>query len=295
MKYHLSNDQDSILDTLNEQGYVILENVLDGNLLDQISGELDHWFKKTPKCQGDFYGYDTTRFGSLLSKAPSTQKLALHKDITPLIEKILGPNCDWYQLNIAQAVRIHPGSTQQPPHRDQDMWPCEKSCEYLVNAIWAIDDFTDENGATIVYPKSHTTSEDFDYETFEYKTAETTVAKMPKGSVLFFLGSLIHCGGANKFLKDRTGIIFSYSLGWLKGSENQFLTYPPEIAKTFSNDIQNLLGYRIHMPNLGGFENHCPSILLEENVPEAIPAVDYLPDHLLDIIKSMKEENLLAS
>lgn len=299
MKLHSINN-DEIMDQLLEDGYVIIENLIDESFVGQIAEELDVWFDKTPLCQGDFYGWNTTRFGSLLSKAPSTQKLALHSVVTPIMEKILGPNCDWYQLNVAQAVRIHPGTKdkpcfQQPPHRDQDMWPCEKNCEYMVNVIWAIDDFTEENGATIVYPKSHTTSAEFDYTTFDYKTAETKVAAMPKGSALIFLGSLIHCGGANKFFRDRTGVIFSYSLGWLKGSENQFLTYPPEVAKNFSPEIQKLIGYQIHMPNLGGYENHCPSVLLKGERPEILPAVDAFPDSIQQIIDGMKEQNLLAS
>ncbi len=286
---------DPLIETLESDGYVLIENLMEPNLLDRITDELNYWFEKTPLSQGDFYGWNTKRFGSLFTKAPATQQLALHPTVTPIMEHILGPNCDWYQLNVAQAVRILPGSMQQPPHRDQDMWPCEKKFEYMVNVMWAIDDFTEENGATIVYPKSHTTSEEFDYNTYDYKSAKTEVAAMPKGSALVFLGSLIHGGGANKSLAGRTGIIFSYSLGWLKGSENQFLTYPPEVAKTLPPGIQDLIGYRIHMPNLGGIESHCPSVLLKDSVPENLPAVDYFPKEIQDIIDNMKAQNLLAS
>lgn len=286
---------EKLIEELESDGFAIVENLMEPDLLIQISKELNSEFKKTPLCQGDFYGWNTKRFGSLFTKAPSTQKLALHSKVLPVLDHILGPNCDWYQLNVAQAVRILPGSMQQPPHRDQEMWPCQKDFEYMVNVMWAIDDFTEENGATIVYPRSHTTSEAFDYDNFQWKNAEPRFAEMPKGSALVFLGSLIHGGGANISLAGRTGIIMSYSLGWLKGSENQFLTYPPEVARTFPKEIQELLGYKIHMPNLGGVESHCPSVLLEEKIPDQLPAIDYFPPEIQDVIDDMKAQKLLAS
>ncbi len=271
------------LDELRAKGYVIIENVLGKRLTDQISSELDCWFKETPKCQGDFYGWKTTRFGSLLSKAPSTQDLVLKPEITSLIDAILGPNCDWWQLNLSQAVRIHPGSAMQPPHRDDEMWSCHKDCEYLVNVMWAIDDFTEENGATRIWPRSH-----YNALTRDMDETDAIVAEMPRGSALLFLGSLTHAGGANISKSGRTGIIMSYSLGWLKQYENQFLAYPEEVASTFSKEIQDLIGYRIHKPNLGGYENHCPSVLLSGNRPDILPAVDCLPDEILAQLEALK-------
>lgn len=287
--------KENLIEELERDGFVIIENLMESDLLQQISDELNCSFKKTPRCKGDFYGWNTKRFGTIFTKAPATQNLALHPTITPVLDHILGPNCDWYQLNVAQAVRILPGSMQQPPHRDQEMWPCKKDFEYMVNVMWAIDDFTEKNGATVVYPQSHTTSEAFDYDNFQWKTAKSKFAEMPKGSALVFLGSLIHGGGANISLAGRTGIIMSYALGWLKGSENQFLTYPPEVARNFPKEIQELLGYKIHMPNLGGVESHCPSVLLEDNVPDNLPAVDYFPQEIQNVIDDMKEQKLLAS
>ncbi|WP_339863264.1 phytanoyl-CoA dioxygenase family protein [Paremcibacter congregatus] len=273
------------VDTLRSKGYVILENMISPDLLSNVSQELDQWFAKTPRCQGDFYGEDTTRYGSLLTKAPSSQDLALHPDISYIADEILGPNCDWYQLNLGQAVRIHPGAPQQPPHRDEEMWPCPKSCEYLINVMWAIDDFTLENGATRIWPRSHFASLNRDMD-----EAEAIVAEMPKGSALIFLGSVTHCGGANRYFEHRTGIIFSYSLGWLKQYENQFLAYPPKVAATFPPELQALIGYKVHRPNLGGYENNCPSVLLQETIPETLPAVDCLPPEIEQQLAALRSQ-----
>ncbi len=282
-----------LISKLEKDGYLVLENLINEEMVSRLSSEMDVWFDKTPACQGDFYGQGTTtRFGSLLSKAPTTQDIVLHPEIMPLIDTFLGPNCDCYQLSLSQAVRIHPGAAMQPVHKDELMWPHQKDCEWMINVIWAIDDFKEENGATRLWPAHTDNGGDF-----EYNMGDSVVAEMPKGSALIFLGSTRHCGGANISLAGRTGIIFSYALGWLKQNENQFLAYPPEVARNFPKEIQDLIGYRIHRPNLGGYEYYCPSVLLEKEGarPEVLPAVDALQPEIQAIIDDMKREDRWAS
>lgn len=273
------------IDRLRSQGFCILEDFIDSGHLERIKRELEPWIQETPHCQGDFYGWQTTRFGSVLTKAPSCVDLIAHPVSLSIADAVLGPFCDWFQLNLTQVVRIHPGPPQQPPHRDEEMWPCNKSHEYLINVMLALDDFTAENGATRIWSKSDCLPESRDMD-----ESEAFVAKMKKGSALIFLGSLTHCGGANVSEQHRTGLIVSYCLGWIKQYENQFLAYPPYVAKRFPKAIQDLLGYRIHRPNLGGFENQCPSILFDENRPETLPAIDALPPEIESELRKLREK-----
>lgn len=264
---------DTSLDRLRAEGYAVIRNAVPEAAMDAISADLAPWFDATPRCRGDFYGWKTTRFGSLLSKAESTHRLVLAPRILGLVDAILGPHCDFYQLNLSQAVRIHPGERAQVPHRDEEMWPCRKGrAEYLVNVMWALDDFTFENGATRLWPRSQFASLDRGID-----PDAAVAAEMPRGSALVFLGSLTHGGGANTSAGPRTGIIFSYCLGWLKQYENQFLAYPPAVAKRFPKLLRDLIGYRIHRPNLGGYEGQDPSVLFE-SASSALPAVDALPE-----------------
>ncbi|MGN6356061.1 MAG: phytanoyl-CoA dioxygenase family protein, partial [Novosphingobium sp.] len=54
---------------------------------------------------------------------------------------------------------------------------------------------------------------------------------------------------------------------------------PPAIARRVSPDRAALVGYAQHRPNLGNVEGQCPSILLQDNVPDFLPAIDALrPD-----------------
>jgi hypothetical protein len=62
----------------------------------------------------------------------------------------------------------------------------------------------------------------------------------------------------------------------LKQYENAFLTYPPQVASRFSKPIRDLLGYRIHRPNLGGYEGQDPAVLFETD-SHTLAAVDAIP------------------
>jgi ectoine hydroxylase-related dioxygenase (phytanoyl-CoA dioxygenase family) len=261
------------LDLLRAHGYVIFDRLLPEAAVDRLCNELEPWFAATPRCQGDFYGWNTTRLGSVLLKSQASHELALHELVLSILDQVLAPHCDWYQLNLTQAVRIHPGQRQQVPHRDEEMWPCPKNgVEYLVNVMWALSDFTVENGATLLWPRSH-----FNPLSRRVDPADAVIAEMPRGSALVYLGSVTHCGGANRSNQPRTGLILSYCLGWLKQYENAFLSYPPHVAKHFPKALRDLIGYRIHRPNLGGYEGQDPAVLFESD-SHTLPAIDAIPE-----------------
>jgi ectoine hydroxylase-related dioxygenase (phytanoyl-CoA dioxygenase family) len=253
----------STLDTLRSQGYVILEDLADPATIDTVCRELEPWIVATPLAQGDVYGWNTTRLGAVLLKSRASHALVAHETILSIMDDVLGPNCDWYQLNLSQAVRIHPGERRQVPHRDEEMWPCPKyGMEYLVNVMWTLSDFTEGNGATCVWPRSQFSGLDRNGVPARAVDFDSrVVATAPRGSAIVYLGSVTHCAGANRSNKPRTGLLLSYCLGWLKQYENAFLTYPPQVARHFSRQIRDLLGYRIHRPNLGGYEGEDPAVL----------------------------------
>jgi hypothetical protein len=264
-----------------DQGFAVLPELLGREEVKAIAAELDLHFERTPRCVGDFYGWQTTRMGSVLTKAPSTRALLLHEAVWPAVEAVLKPACDYVQLNLVQAVRVHPGERAQAPHRDEEMWPSAKhGVPWLINVMWAVDDFTEENGATRLWPGSHTD----ELDRFIDPNASVP-AEMPAGSACLFMGSLTHGAGANCSAKPRTGIIVSYCLGWLKTYENQFLTYPPAVARSFDPELQRLIGYRIHRPNLGGWNGQDPGVLLGE--PDAYPShIDALPPEAVEELKA---------
>lgn len=257
---------------LESEGFCVARSLAPAGLISQIGRQLDPDFEATPFCQGGFYGEQTKRFGRLLARSPDVAKLVMAPVILDLVSRILGPWCDRVQLNVAQAIEIHPGALAQFPHRDQDMWPGARgSHEYLINVIWPLGSFTTENGATVIWPDSHGRA-----ALREGVTGEPVAATSEPGDAIIFLGSTLHAAGANQTSNARRAIVIGYSLGWVKPYENPWLAYPPEIARSFAPDLAAMAGYCQHRPNLGNFEGQCPSVLLGENAGRPLGAIDAL-------------------
>lgn len=260
---------------LERDGYCIIPDVLPPSVLAALEADLEGAFIQTPLGEGDFYGYRTKRFGSLLRRSQHAARLVMEPTVLGLANTILSGACERIQLNVAQAIEIHPGEVEQFPHCDHDMWSGIKGQhEYLVNVMWPISRFTKDNGATRIYPGTHRTQINSLDE-----LGDPVVAECAPGSAICFLGSTVHGAGPNRSNDVRRAVVIGYSLGWLKPYENPWLAYPPEIAKTFTPELAALAGYAQHRPNLGNYEGQCPSILLQEHVPPFPRATDALrPD-----------------
>lgn len=253
------------------EGYCLIPDLVAEDLTAALDRELDPRFAATPFCEGGFYGARTKRFGALLRRSLNAATLVQHPLVLRIVETVLERWCDRMVLNLTQAVELHPGALAQIPHRDHDLWSGPKGeAEYQINVIWPLTRFTADNGATRVWPGSH--KPDAPVEPI----GEAFAAEMAPGSALLFLGSTLHGGGANTTDMYRRGVIVSYCLGWLRTFENQYLVYPPEIARAFNPELAALVGYSQHRPNLGNVEGQCPSILLGGAGLDNLPAIDAL-------------------
>ncbi|PKP92521.1 MAG: phytanoyl-CoA dioxygenase [Alphaproteobacteria bacterium HGW-Alphaproteobacteria-16] len=273
------------------QGYCIVPDALPPAVVGALDDDLAEHFARTPFGQGPFYGTTTKRFGRLLVRSPHAAALVQHRLILGIVEQVLSPWCDRIQLNTTQAIAVHPGAPAQLPHRDQDMWrgPVGE-IEYLVNVMWPLTPFTRDNGATLIWPCSHGMC------ALDPEPAATPVAvEMEPGAALIFLGSALHGAGANISNAVRRGLVVGYSLGWLKPYENQWLAYPPAVARHFPPELAALVGYRQHRPNLGNYEGQCPSILLEDNSDRPLGAVDALRPDQQALVETYLNEARAAS
>lgn len=255
-----------------EQGYCIIPDLLPAELIVELDADLDPVFAQTPFGHGDFYGFRTKRFGRLPCRSPLAERLILEPTVLGLARAMLESACERIQLNVAQAIEVHPGEIEQFPHCDEDMWQGAKGThEYLLNVMWPLNDFCAENGATRIYPGTHrnrpSSLDDL---------PEAIAASCRPGSAICFLGSTVHGAGPNRSTLPRRGVVIGYSLGWLKPYENSWLAYPPEIARQFTAELAELAGYALHKPNLGNFEGQCPSLLLREDIPANPQAIDAL-------------------
>lgn len=286
----LDDEVDFWTERLLADGYALIPNAIGQDRLDGFYGDLDAEFRTAPFCQGPFFGDTTKRFGRLLLRSQHAAAFARHELILNIVKRVLlHPLCNTILLNLTQAIEIHPGSPVQFPHRDQDMFGGEKGGrEYLINVMWALDDFTSENGATRIWPGSHRADPNG-----LLPEEDAVDAVMPRGSALLFLGSALHAGGQNRSARPRRGAVFSYCQGWLRPYENPWLAYPPSIARHFDDGLAALVGYRQHLPNLGNFEGQCPSVLLRGDHPEHFSFKDALREDQMEMVRQYQRENSL--
>ncbi len=236
---------DEVVAALARDGAVVVRQQVDPEVADRVLAELRGPFDEAGKeTQNVFNGFKTLRLNSILALSRSSAELVGHPRVIDVADAILLPHCVNYRIGSLTAIEIHPGEDAQVLHTDDVIYPIQiPGVEWQVSAMWALDDFTEENGATRVVPGSHGRKVVIPEGLFE---PEPVQAPMPKGSVLFYLGSTLHGGGANRSTAPRAGLINTYALGWLRQEESQYLAVPREIAESYPEPIRDLMGYRSH-------------------------------------------------
>ncbi len=227
---------------LRDAGCVVVERLAPTALMDRIEAELQPYLRATAPGADEFTGRNTRRTGALLARSPSFPELAAHRVVLGALDRVLGDHATSYQLHLTQVIEIGPGEPAQLVHRDQwafDFFTFPAGFEVECHTMWAMSDFTEENGATRVVPGSHRWD-----DKLRLGPDDTIAAEMPRGSVLLYLGSLYHGGGANRSGSPRRGVNVGYTLSWLRQEENQYLACPPEVARELPEAVARLAGYQ---------------------------------------------------
>jgi Phytanoyl-CoA dioxygenase (PhyH) len=225
---------------LTDQGVAIVEQLEPPQRLAAAVRELAPWAEATPTGSDAFAGLRTRRTGGLIARSPTCRELVAHPFVLDVVGRVLG-HASNFQLHLTQLIAIGPGEPAQLIHRDQwafDFFPFPAGYEVQCNTIWAASDFSEENGATRVAPGSNRRP-----DKLQLGEADTLPAEMPAGSLVFYTGSLYHGAGANRSQQVRYGLNLTYALGWLRQEENQYLSVPPEIARTLPDPLLRLMGY----------------------------------------------------
>ena len=240
---HLPADasQDQLLHHMEEDGAVILDDVLSNERLDALGQDLAPFLKKAVYGRDAFTGFNTQRIGALIARSSACGELALEPRMLDAARTYLAEHCDDIQLHFTSAVAIAPGESAQILHRDRGIWGgyVPRHVEPLFSTIWSLTPFTKENGATQVVVGSHRWE-----KSRQPVPDEIAYAEMSPGSVLCYNGTVLHGGGANTTQDEtRVGVFLHYTLNWLRQEENQYLSCPPEHAKRLPQELRALIGY----------------------------------------------------
>ncbi len=238
-----------ISEALGEAGAVVVTGLMDVDLRQSIRDELAPHMETARVIEDDdleqFYPGHTRRISALVSRSPSiTDRLIAHPLSQQVCDAHLLPNCEFgYQLHVSAALEVGPGAREQILHREENsftFFPLPRP-NIIVASMWAVSDFRADNGATLIVPGSHRWPEDREAEPHEILNAE-----MPAGSVLFWMGGTLHGAGANTSKDWRYGVILTYSLGWVRQEENQYLNVSRERMAELSPDVRRICGFDMY-------------------------------------------------
>ncbi len=249
------------LDNIEQQGYTIIESLLDSDQVVALKAALSPWLQGAHMGRNDFEGFKSERVYALLAKNPVLATIVEHPSILAIVDHFLE---DDYLLSANLAINCHPGETPQGFHRDNNGGTGASIDQvYGISTIWNLDDFTTTNGATELIPGSHRWHAN---EAPNIDDDRAIKAEMPAGSVLVFSGHLIHRGGANNSDATRLAITPQYCQPWLRQLENMVLSVPPEKASQLSERVQSLLGYSVRAPGfMGMVDGVHPKRLIHDN------------------------------
>jgi ectoine hydroxylase-related dioxygenase (phytanoyl-CoA dioxygenase family) len=251
------------IEVFQRDGYVILERAIDRVAIDELIAALAPFEANRPMGRNAFEGQHSQRVYSLSGKGAPFLRLAEHPDVLSLLDRTLLPN---YLLSTVQSIRLHPGELAQAWHTDDAFYLSARphAMPLAITVIWAIEDFTSDNGATEVIPGSHR----WGIEHPDTCDVEAVAAAMPAGSAIVFDAAIWHRGGANRSAGTRLAISPQYCQPYLRPQESQLLIMPPESARACTERMRSLLGYSIHPPFIGQVDGMHPLRLIDPEYRE---------------------------
>jgi ectoine hydroxylase-related dioxygenase (phytanoyl-CoA dioxygenase family) len=244
---------------IERDGFTVVEDAFDAAFADALADDLARLERElgVVPSHNDFEGERTVRIYNLLARGELYERIPVHAAVLPLVERVLDPGC---LVSSLSSISICPGETAQPIHADDQLLPLGKPHEALVcNTMWAITDFSEENGATRVVRGSHR----WDHSPAYGQHYDSEPAPMRRGSVLVWHGSLWHGGGANRSDARRVGIAMNYCAGFVRQQENQQLGIPAERVRRFPPRLRELVGYGIYHGLIGHIDKRSPAELLD--------------------------------
>jgi ectoine hydroxylase-related dioxygenase (phytanoyl-CoA dioxygenase family) len=260
----------SLLKTVNEDGYVIIPDLIPSETVARIREEAAPFL--TYNGRNEIEGHQTRRIYSVIEKTLACNPLIEHPLVLALLDELFMPG---YLLSQLQVINVMPGAVCQPPHHDDGFYPLPRPRKPIGAAlIWALDDFTEANGATLIYPKSHLWGQ---FSMADVDVSQMVPAVMPSGSAVFFLGTTVHGAGANHTDKPRLAATTQYCEPWARQQENYSLAISRERARLCSETVQRLLGYSMFSSFIGFVDGRDPIRLLRERPATTGPAPSRRP------------------
>ena len=258
--FELSSKQQSVVDLcvaqVLERGFSVVSSFLDTAQLELLREGLGPIFALTGNRTVDggkrgWPGIQTVHIPNLYAKTRAIDEVSIDPVLVSIVEGVLGQS---FQMSVAVAMAPGPGCDKQGLHQDDSHYPIPRPHAPLVaNTLIALDDFTIENGATMLVPGSHKWKRKLDPQ------EPVTRAEMKAGSLLVWDGAVWHGGGANLTKSEvRRSVNLNFNVSWLRQQENLYLGIPRKTISEMPELLQRLLGYNRVNHLCGGVDYQDP-------------------------------------
>lgn len=222
---------------LRDQGFTVFRNIISPSLLAAIRQSIDSHIadRIAEKCDQHYHGVN------LVGWHPAFCAVASDPLLLATIEGLIGADCILSSCNLGARV---PGCAAQGFHRDTGIWG--NSMPFMsfpvgIQTAWCIDDFTPDNGSTLLIPGSHRDPAPVG----ERRGVQMTA---PAGSIVAFDCQAFHAGGANTTTAIRRAALTLYIRSWLKPQTDHKRSYPADWLSQTSPEMLRLLGFRRQSP-----------------------------------------------
>lgn len=232
---------DAAAETLRLLGYAVVDSGMSDRDLDELRdrfASLDAAENAGPRGDLRRRAGETDILRCPLARDAAFLALAANATILELCNRLIGPS---FVLNQQNGVVNPAGAdrhSQSRYHRDLPYQHFVSTRPLAINALFCLDPFTEENGATWVIPASHK-EEAFPSEAVLRTQRRQVVA--PAGSFLVLDCMIWHAGGVNRTTADRRAVNHVYTIAMMR----QQLDLPEVLGNDFTRDrrLRQLLGF----------------------------------------------------
>lgn len=233
---------------LRTQGYLLLPNVFDAELVASVRAELDRARLAEERRFGaealagigqDGYVCDVPGMG------PATRTLLDQDVLHAVLDAALGGRA---RLYIAQGIVLDPGRGrgQWPRRWHADLYQLREAVPepafcFGLNCLVVLDEMTGANGATCVVPGSHAHVRPRSADGAELEDVAVSVAA-PAGSLLLLDGGIWHAAGHNRAETPRRILKLLFVRDWIRPQLDYPKIVPPEVVAELSPRVAALLG-----------------------------------------------------
>ena len=259
---------DEVVGAMAADGYCIVAGILTRDEVAAARASLVDVLEATPGGRNSFEGFGTQRVYALVRQDPRLRRAGDAPAGARRPRPGAGP---------LPARRHRPASRSgrvNGPRRCTSTNRCTRCRRdfptVVVNTMWALDDFTEANGATRIIPGQPPLGR----SPARREADEVLQAVMPAGSVMFYVGRVWHGGGANRTTSPASASSWSTSPRGCGRRRTTSSPCPARSPPTLPERLQELLGYNIYPPFLGYVDGRHPRRYITELAPTPAPVVE---------------------